>query len=111
MIVYRVEHPESGLGPYHHEDLEIQRGLDRRYERCPKKNPLRGDDFYDVPGFNCNNHGHYLSGFLSEKDMKEWFGRYFMKKMLSRGFVVNTYEINSNRVVVSCSKKQVVFLP
>lgn len=111
MKVFRLE--KDGQGPYRYEG-----GLDQLGVSLLSELHAAHDDS-DHPGFyddfdNDENDEMFCDecrfGFKSLRDLKSWF-RGYLTKLTKIGFKIVVYEINKDRVVISKSKKQVIFLP
>ena len=118
MLVWRVEHRKSRVGPYTHGSYkegtlrktinnahgydEIRRGKAHLHPTPSQDRGIYSDDFYEFkrnnPDFNC--------GFISIQQLKSWFARW-LRKLNQKGFVIRTFEVDGNECLVG--QKQVVF--
>lgn len=100
IIVYRVENYE-GLGPYQGQSYGPLSKL------CHKHNnsnyPCLVEDFYGtMPSWD------YVFGFQSYQHYKKWFFG-FIGLMRSHGFKLSKYEIESSKIIIGKSGKQIIF--
>ena len=107
MIVYRVEHQQTGNGPYFR--------YDPRYKDF--RDEINGihDDELIYPAFQLDGITSHLlftpdfhSGFESLKDLNWWF-KGFGQKLSENNFVIAIYEVEESRVRRGDSGKQVAF--
>jgi len=106
MIVYRVEHKETGKGPYrglhginaiytaHNDDAHPTIWEDIWDSR---ETMIALVDLYDVDS---------LCGFRSLRDLRKWF-KGFLRLLKKHNFVIRAYETETYAV----GKKQVYFVP
>lgn len=91
MFVYRVEHSETGDGPY--------QGVHANDDLADAH---RGDLTHPSPGFDDGINGHdwrgKVCGFTSIDGFKKWFVRW-RKRLAGEGFVLSVYEVDSHRVI------------
>ena len=83
MRVFRVEHEESGRGPYNHQygyDL-----LPTRYWNMPEPS------VEIAPGTD-------YSGFASIADLSKWFHKTTLKSLARKGFVVRQYSVRASHI-------------
>lgn len=104
MIVYRVEHKETGEGPY--------RGLHNIKAIYTAHNddahPTIWEDVWDSREVMVAliDLGEALCGFRSLKDLRKWF-KGFLRLLKKHDFVIRAYETETYAV----GKKQVYFVP
>ncbi|KKL68192.1 hypothetical protein LCGC14_2127440 [marine sediment metagenome] len=99
--VYRIEHQESGDGPYRHfpqeyevlDVLELHLSNIRRWPG-PKDDGLAGQVDYDE-----------LYGFKSIAQLEEWFDEGTLEVLYEHGFVLREYETDH----IEYGRKQVLF--
>lgn len=114
MLVYRVEHKVTGLGPYHSRSncdfpLETRQRLFnivRKYF-LKRHHVAPSDDMGHGSGFNLYG---WLFGFKDEKSLTKWFDDALgVKGLQNLGFRVRMYEVPDN--CVKFMKSQVCFHP
>lgn len=95
MRVWRVEHKDSGFGPYLH---------------LPSPVDCYGSDRHPLPysdGIKKFPEGHYKYGFESVQKLKAWFNKTELRKLEKAGFVCRIYKVQVKHV--TRGKKQLVF--
>lgn len=83
MVVYRVEHHRTELGPYTHGVCSF----DRHYcndEYCPAPDEDGIDKW-------CFHNAHY--GFKSKKDLVRWFSREYIRQFAYSGLYVYMFRV------------------
>lgn len=114
MLVYRVEHKDTGIGPYHSRfdanfSSESQRQLEnilndfffKRHHVDPS------DDMGDGTSFNLYG---WKFGFKDEKSLTKWFDHHRgIKGLQNLGFVVRVYEAPNQQV--KQMKSQIAYHP
>jgi len=100
VIVWRVEHPESGRGPHHHATYletdnnpsyglwsDYESGLDAQHHPLPHQDGLRNVDYDGM-----------LFGFASLWKLKEWFNENDRAIMYDFGFHIVTFLVPDDKV-------------
>lgn len=87
MLVYRVEHKRTKLGPYSGQHRMHGMG----YAHCDEKHPSPWEDTIPVRRF-IDRHNEVVHGFDSLSKLHEWFDGW-ANKMANKGFVVRVYEV------------------
>lgn len=116
MKVYRIEHSESGHGPYTAKVLNDELDnllLDMKISHCSSNHPSLLEDFHHSFHKFVNENGmppmnKILFGFESEKKMKEWFGKYLSDLIHSGEFQVVSIEVE--KYLFGRSGKQLLFI-
>lgn len=100
--VYRVEHIETGVGPYTYRS-HLRRGLREKMGKYwnTEKYPGWREDFHEYKA-------GYWSGFTSIKQLKWWFYG-VLTDLKNSGFVIKEYTVPKENIVLSKSGKQLVF--
>lgn len=106
MIVYRIEHEVTGLGPYNpgklpdehrarHADLDVfGRFSYGRGDTCPTP----PDD--GIPGSLWDFPTHLFFGFESPEALAAWFGAGFVEEAAAAGFAVGVYSAPAYEVLI-----------
>lgn len=114
MLVYRVEHKDTCIGPYHsrfnvnipiesHQQLFniLTNFFFKRHHVDPS------DDMIDGTSFNLYG---WKFGFKDEKSLTKWFNNHRgIKGLQNLGFVVRVYEVPSDQV--KQMKSQIAYCP
>jgi hypothetical protein len=122
MNVYRLEHPDSGLGPYHHTFTDERRDrlneIIDEYECFFEENaPSIFNDILqdgDIPddGYSAywpnaiGPNDEILTGCPTLQKLEDWFGGHF-EMLLEMGFKV--YELQVTDYIMGTSGKQLAF--
>jgi len=98
MFVYRIEHPDSGKGPYTHQyDCapynRVRNALD--YTQISNNHPGMWKDLKPVNGF-CREE-HYCA-FESFTMLCAWFTRDALQVIHDAGFICNIYSVDEHSV-------------
>lgn len=110
-IIYRVEHPVSGIGPYRHDHInpmhcDLQRLMGQEHSKD------MGESNDDHPGayndFDMDLQENDIFGFNSLEDLTTWFDTW-LDILFEMGYVVRSYKVADNFVADSISGLQVVF--
>jgi hypothetical protein len=92
MLIYRIEHEDSGLGPY-------QSHVPFYRQHTVQTHPAwMFDTFTPVLPERTN---HLLAGFTSEHQLKAWFDRMELVQLHMDGFILKIVEISKAFVHVS----------
>lgn len=103
MKIYRVEHKESGLGPYRHR-VNDQRWIELdwdRYNRCCSANhcPAPHHESRNIKSiFDGGRYKDWYFGFQSVDQIKKWFGRKVLRALKRDNFVIAVYEIDEEHI-------------
>ena len=119
MKVYRLEHSESGQGPYSH-NVRYPAGtvtpeiVDMAIAWSKvKKNLSNAHDFdsdHPCPHDDGMQHlTNYKYGFSSLKSLAEWFNDGWLERLKPFGFVIKVYSVPDDEVEIG--NKQVSFPP
>ena len=103
MLVYRVEHPSNGLGPYHPDTLFIQRADlcdDHNFGRHKKADPLEDIGRHFKPG-------KHVCALSTIERLTAWFDGW-LRPLHAQGFVISVYDTFED-VKVSQATGQCVF--
>jgi len=105
MHIFRIEHSDSGLGPYRHTDAININGM------VCKKRPCINSDYWENKQktfkiFNDKTHANF--GFASIQQLKLWFNKAELKEMHNHRFVIREYWCRDPHV--SVGSRQVIFL-
>lgn len=103
MLVYRVEHPSNGLGPYHPDTVFAQRN-----DMCDDHNfgfRRKSDPFEDV-GRHFRP-GIHVCALSTIKALTAWFDGW-LRPLHTQGFVISVYDTFDD-VKVSRATGQCVF--
>ena len=101
MYVYRVEHPDSGLGPFRHAPCEDPMDVaGHAIRRCL---PVPQDDGIHIP------EDDWVCGLPHEDVIRVWFP--MLDDLIRYGYVLRRYRINKRRVRAGKSGLQVIFKP
>ena len=98
MLVYRVEHRDSRLGPY---ATPAPVGLRDREANATDRQPLH--DRHPA------SERTWRYGFRTEYQLSQWFSAEQRGRLTQQGFVLSVYEADSCRVVEDTRGTQVVF--
>jgi hypothetical protein len=110
--VYRIEHKETGLGPYQTRD-EFTQKLAKRLTRNQRYFPHPGDD-----GLGLGNIPHWYSfGCPTLNDLKRWVllgasiqeNDSIIQKLDEMGFCMKYYLVEEDQVIMGWKKTQLVF--
>ncbi len=107
MIVYRVEHQQTGSGPYLQYNpayKTLRDELNSNHDDELTHPAFQFDGIGDHPLFKISFH----SGFEKLKDLNWWF-KGFGQKLSENNFVIAIYEIEESLVIRGISGKQVAF--
>lgn len=91
MKVYRVEHVQSGKGPYNHEWLES--------DRIGRAHSLKSDHpaaMWDVPA-SLNLYPDFKCGFINMNDLFRWFGGW-LPMLLKNEFRVAVHDVPEGKI-------------
>lgn len=104
MIIYRVEHKDTGLGPYNHswdeENAELEDKLQTEHSNL--SHPSMYEDF-DI---DMISRDHYF-GFPSLTSLAEWFEGGWIGILIECGFIIREYNVDN--VLMGKSGRQVMF--
>ena len=108
MLVYRIEHPETGCGPYNSVSIEDMNADDLSF--IDRMSDQHSDDYHNHPvmGYDFKTaqlRGDVLCACPSLDSLKKWFNRW-MTKLRWVGFKV--YEIEVTKCEMSISGKQIL---
>lgn len=98
MFVYRIEHKQTGIGPYHNETSSLS---EMRWAHSDEEHPGWWIDSILVDA-------NYYAGFSSPKKLISWFWGFFLD-LKREGFHVAIYEVSPENVRIGVSKKQLAF--
>lgn len=106
MLVYRVQHKETGLGPYHPQTEECKL-LKRRL--CDSHDDIMNPALCDA--FNTADadriiKNEYVFGFLSLEELYTWFDG-FIQDLCQCGYEIVIYDVGDDCVCIG--HKQVAF--
>lgn len=104
MIVYRVEHKETGKGPYR--GLQSVNAICTAH--CASSHPTLWEEIWDSRELMVTlaDYETGLCGFRSLRDLRKWF-KGFLRLLKKHNFVIRAYETETYAV----GKKQVFFVP
>lgn len=104
MLVYRVEHPETGRGPYTHaayKNVNCESyGIDGL---SSKKRPM---PYSDGLGYDYEHPGHRF-GFHDYRKLANWFSKEDKQNLAKHGFVCRVYSVPKKHVRLG--SKQLTF--
>ena len=114
MLVYRVEHKDTGIGPYHSRfDTLVSADKRNRLNNILNNYLFKrhhvdpSDDVGD--GSKFNRYG-WLFGFNDELSLTRWFDNiHAIKGLQSLKFIVRVYEVRDTHVMTL--KSQVCYMP
>jgi hypothetical protein len=99
-LIYRVQHPESGYGPYWHQIYEYWHG--------PVTLHRHPDALDDVDGWkDKNNKFEYIFGFSSLEQLDAWFTAAEQRRLRKHDFVVCVLDVSAFDILVG--RSQVAF--
>lgn len=104
LLVYRVEHPASGLGPF--SPRCPPRLRDAISDHCGQPVHFLPEAHRDCPGFAAGSH---LCAVFSLAQVNAWFGP-FRAPLLAAGFVLMAYEPMPHNVCRGRSETQLGFI-
>lgn len=108
MLVYRVEHKETGFGPYNpqHEDLGV--GYDNWINSMPGHHPSPTADIQGMSSLDWGAREAYLYGFQSIDSLRKWFpDDYLFQLEHYYGFRLAVYDVPEEDVLKG--ERQVAF--
>lgn len=115
MRVYRIEHPDTGYGPWHSQYGTLDRravrdalwALERETEWGKYHLPPRDDfDFWHVEEF-MDGRTKWLFACADEDHLTSWFPDHVMMLMIGAGYALAVYE--AERIQQGHSGRQVAF--
>lgn len=106
MFVYRIEHRETGLGPYRFEDAHRVIAKMSEEHGNQRTHPAWCFDFPSEYGMIVSQ--NWLSGFACLEDLYHWFAGY-VKELFGLSFHIQTYEVENENVLYGKSGMQLVF--
>lgn len=98
MLVFRVEHKQTGIGPYHNETSSLS---EMRQAHSDEEHPSWRSDLRLVDA-------NYYAGFSNPNELIYWFWGFF-SDLTNQGFHVAIYEVNPENVEIGLSEKQLAF--
>ena len=98
MVVYRVEHPVTGRGPYRNDDLTC-------YEADAGHN-YHNNDSWSMDGISAP--AHYAAGFDSLDKLFEWFAG-CMDALVRDNYGIRVFHVDKDDVVMGWSGRQLAF--
>jgi hypothetical protein len=108
MLVYRIEHPEDGLGPYRSVFSNTNKLLNMNAKHgVSSKHPVSCKDVYNKPSPDENFIGY--CGFDCVFALKSWF-RGYRKEMAREGFKMFVYDSSVDLTWISEVTRQVIFV-
>lgn len=107
-LVYRIEHHESGTGPYRGNPSVVSDALVEMYNRhnWSQHHPCGRREFGPEIMAQC---GGYLYGFATLDQYKEWFDGFF-DLLKQHGFILTQYAIKAKKYCRH-GAKQTIFDP
>lgn len=105
MIIYRIEHPSDGNGPYGH-------GEGPNVYEAPQKITAWSWNKRNPTLNNAGNYERLSKGwkcaFSSPEDLYRWFcNKHVRSWLISQGFIVQAYDIDEKHI--NHDRKQIVF--
>lgn len=98
MLVYRVEHKQTGIGPYHNKTSSLYK---MKKAHSDEEHPSW---WIDLIAVNVN----YYAGFSNPNELISWFSGFF-SDLKKEGFHVAIYEVYPENVEIGLFKKQLAF--
>lgn len=100
-IIYRVEHKETGIGPYRNHGHIIKNHMYMVWAHEDSEHPSPSEDDLQIDS-------SYYFGFTSLMDLKRWF-KGWLTLLYKSGYKVVEYKCPANQVKVGVSKTQCIF--
>lgn len=109
MLVYRVEHEDSCLGPYRRDELAAPKAQEVSHRIADCHNNSYFHPYPGWDGIKVIYTGITLFGFKDEMSLLCWFDGW-MDDLIAVGFVVRVYRVRRENLQVGHSG-QVAFIP
>jgi hypothetical protein len=108
MYVYRIEHPNTGDGPYGEslDDIKLQdrRLLDMGCQHCDRNHPGMWEEFSKT---GIDSPRNYYCGFDTIENLKDWFDTW-LEILHNNGFELRIYSISKMDCMIG--KYQSIFI-